>query len=148
MLKSERAQPPKAGLLTMWFLLTLLGLVFFDPLPQLHRFLLLCLLPPRGLLQRQLDQIIGELGHGDSALLGLVVKRADKETGQGRGVVLGSGHSPFRFLVLNERTEFNSLYPQRNRLRKRGAMKAHQLPIHLLNPGLSDVRRADAAGPY
>src|ERR1017187_5457876 len=103
----------------MWFLLTLFGLVCFDPLPHLHRFLCLSLFPSRGLLQRQLDQIIGEAGHGDSALLGLVVKGADDEAGQGRGVVL-LWHGTLSILVVNERTEFNSLYPQRNRLMKGG----------------------------
>jgi hypothetical protein len=59
-------------------------------------------------------------------LLGFVVKRTDEETRQGRGVVRGSGHSPFRLLVLNERTEFNSLYPQRNRLMKEGVGRAKE----------------------
>src|ERR1035441_5616210 len=102
----------------MWFPLTLLGLVFRDLLPYLHCFL--CFFPARGLLQRQLDQIIGEAGHGDLPGLGFVKQGTDNETGQGRGVVRGSGHNPFRLLVLYERTEFNSLYPQRNRLMKGG----------------------------
>lgn len=69
----------KVGPLVPWFLLVLLRLMFLNPLPHLHRFLCLSLFPTRGLLQRQLDQIIGELGHGDSALPGLVVKGTDIE---------------------------------------------------------------------
>ena len=41
--ENGRAQPMKAGLLGMWFLLTLFDLVCFDPLPQPH--LILCFLP-------------------------------------------------------------------------------------------------------
>ena len=59
----------------MWFLVRLLRVVFRAPLPHLHRFvLLLSFLPASRILQRQLDEIIGELGHGDSELFGLMVK--------------------------------------------------------------------------
>ncbi len=109
-----------------WFLLTLLGPVFFDPLPQPHCFLLRpSLFPASRIPQSGFDQIIGELGHGDSTLLGFVVKGADDETGQGRGVVL-LWHGPFRFSVRNERTKFNSLYLQRNRLMKGGGACARK----------------------
>jgi hypothetical protein len=49
------------------------------------------MMPPWGLLQPSLDQIIGEAGHGDLPDFGFVVKGADKEPREGRGVVL-SGH--------------------------------------------------------
>jgi hypothetical protein len=46
--ENGRAQPIKAGLLGMSFLLTLFGLVFFDSLPQPH--LILSLFPARRIL--------------------------------------------------------------------------------------------------
>ena len=55
----------------------------------------MCLFPTRGIPQTGLHQIIGELGHWNPLGLCFVVKRADIEAGEGRGVV-GSGYSPSR----------------------------------------------------
>jgi hypothetical protein len=80
-------------------------------------------------------------------LLGLVVKGADDETRQGRGVVLRSGHGPLSMLVVNERTEFNSLYPQRNRMMKGGGLGVKQWRITQAGSGpLSAARGSRQEG--
>jgi hypothetical protein len=71
-------------------------------------------------------------------LLGFVVQGADKETGQGRGVVL-LWHGPFRWLVLNERTKFNSLYPHEDGFRRRGL---EELPVDSSEGFRSDRKMA------
>ena len=105
------------------FLRWLFCLVFLDPLPQPHLIVLcLCFFPASRIPQRQLDHIIGKLGHGDFTLLGLVVQGADDETGQGRGVVGGSGHSPFRCWSLMNEPSSISLYQRENELRRTGLL--------------------------
>jgi hypothetical protein len=86
--KVERAQSVKIEPWDVDVLLRLFRLVFALPLPQPHLFRLrLSLLPARRIPQPSVDQVIGELGHGDSEFLGLVIKGTNIETGEGRGVV-------------------------------------------------------------
>ena len=68
--------------MVLWWLF---GVVFLKPLPHPH--LLLCLSPTYAIPQTRLDDLVGELGHGDLASFGFMVKDAHKEAGEGRGIV-------------------------------------------------------------
>ena len=64
-----------------------------------RKFQVRCLGPSWGTLKNLAQKIIHELGHGDFAAFGLMVEDGDKEPGELRRIMTGSGHCLLPFLV-------------------------------------------------